>query len=56
MFKKLIFLIVPAAVLSLGFAEQAAMKPLPEDLPIEDNYYDPDKTIDGPIPHPRDVQ
>jgi hypothetical protein len=46
---------MPLALVSLGFAGQT-VKPLPEQTPIEDNYYDPDKVIEGPIPHPSDIE
>ncbi|HSX03419.1 MAG TPA: hypothetical protein VLG76_01675 [Rhabdochlamydiaceae bacterium] len=59
MLKKLICLMLPLACVACGFADEAAKgKPIdpPKDAPIIDNFYDPDKVIDAPIPHVSDAQ
>ncbi len=52
MFKKLVCLILPLAFVATGFAVEVTPA---NDVPIADNFYDPDKTVDGPIPHPSDL-
>ncbi len=59
MLKKLIYLIVPMAFLSVGFADETITKIPEEDIIVDiipDNFYDPDKVVEGPIPHPSDVK
>lgn len=61
MFKKLISLIVPCVFVVSGFADEAKKvtppaPPAPIDVPVVDNFYNPDKNVDGPIPHPSDVK
>ncbi|HSX12671.1 MAG TPA: hypothetical protein VLF61_04190 [Rhabdochlamydiaceae bacterium] len=47
------------AFLSVGFADETITKIPEEDIIVDiipDNFYDPDKVVEGPIPHPSDVK
>jgi len=52
MFKKLICLLLPFAFVTAGFADEVTPS---NDVPVADNFYDPDKNFDGPVPHPTDL-